>query len=84
MAAMWWLATIMLFLLLVVCIIFVIVALKSAIHTEDAVTIDPLPDAGIQKKLLLKKKNLKTRNNPVRFLRPGCFFIILKGSAIHV
>ncbi|MEK3806130.1 hypothetical protein [Metabacillus sp. SLBN-84] len=46
MAAMWWLATIMLFLLLVVCIIFVIVALKSAIHTEDAVTIDPLPDAG--------------------------------------
>lgn len=45
MAAMWWLATIMLFLLLVVCIVFVIYALKSAIHTEDAVTIDPLPDA---------------------------------------
>lgn len=45
MAVMWWFATLVLFLLLVVCIVFVIYALKSAIHTEDAVTIDPLPDA---------------------------------------
>ncbi|MDX8289152.1 hypothetical protein SLL00_05085 [Metabacillus indicus] len=43
MAVMWWFATLVLFLLLVVCIVFVIYALKSAIHTEDAVTIDPLP-----------------------------------------
>lgn len=45
MAVMWWFATLVLFLLLVVCIVFVIYALKTAIHTEDAVTIDPLPDA---------------------------------------
>ncbi|KEZ48050.1 MULTISPECIES: hypothetical protein [Metabacillus] len=45
MAVMWWFATLVLFLLLVVCIVFVIYALKSAIHTEDAVTIDPLPEA---------------------------------------
>ncbi|MGG4489698.1 hypothetical protein [Metabacillus idriensis] len=43
MAAMWWLATIVLFLLLITCIVFVIYALKTAIQTDDAINVDPLP-----------------------------------------
>jgi Ca2+/Na+ antiporter len=45
MAAMWWFATIVLFLLLVTCIVFVVYSLKTAINTEDAVNVDPLPNA---------------------------------------
>lgn len=41
--AAWWLITIILFLLLIVCIVFVIYALKSAINTEDSSLIDPMP-----------------------------------------
>ncbi|MFY0760598.1 MULTISPECIES: hypothetical protein [Metabacillus] len=45
MAAMWWFATIVLFLLLITCIVFVVYSLKTAIHTEDAINVDPLPNA---------------------------------------
>jgi uncharacterized membrane protein len=42
MAALW-LFTMILFLFLIVCIVFVIYALKSSINTEDSSLIDPMP-----------------------------------------
>ncbi|MRX73364.1 hypothetical protein GJU40_14540 [Bacillus lacus] len=39
----WWLATLVLVFFLFIAIFFIIAALKSAVNTEDAVTIDPLP-----------------------------------------